>query len=131
MDDIFIVADPQQIDEIRRTLENEMNGLKIKREDEDEEKSIKYLDLRITRRETTVKHTWQYKTLGSKRMIDYYTTYDMTSKLNVYKELYQRAQAVTNQRLDQVKKEMEEIMKENHYPEEIIKNILQLRQSKK
>lgn len=60
-------------------------------------------------------------TLESKRMIDYYTTYDMASKLYEYRELYKRAQAITNHRLDQVKHELEEIMKENHYPKETVK----------
>lgn len=49
-DDIFLIANPLKIEEIKKALEKEMNGLKIKIPKENEEMSIRYLDLMLTRR---------------------------------------------------------------------------------
>lgn len=100
VDDIFMIADPFKIDKIKQSIENEMNGLCIKITEENEERSVRYLDLKQTRinnrkNHELLEHTWTYKEIAFKRMVDYYTTFEMPNKINVYRELYQRSCMVT------------------------------------
>lgn len=59
----FVTANPVKIEKIKECLEKEMNGLSIKVSKENGNKSIKYLDLELSRKivnknHASIGHTW-------------------------------------------------------------------------
>ncbi|XP_058816886.1 uncharacterized protein LOC131680184 [Topomyia yanbarensis] len=126
VDDCFLVGKENEIDAVIQEFEKDHNSIKFTVEKEENE-SIRFLDLLLTRREERIDKKWLPKqTTG--RYLDYTSESPHAHKKNTAIALFDRALKLTDARKREVSiKEASDILRNNNYPEHFIKRVLKQR----
>lgn len=96
VDDIASAMDTKIISKFEEILNSTISGLYVKREDEDENRSISYLNCEINRREdNTIGVKWIQKKYSSRQIMNFHSNQPYYMKLNVVKEYIKNAIKIT------------------------------------
>lgn len=119
VDDIGGAMDVDTIPIIENFLNNIIEDLRVVRTDEDEFKSLSYLNCKLIRREdNTISFAWWHKSYASRQLLNYHSNHPHTMKQNIIKEYIKNALSITTD--DYIYKslcEIEKVLKRSSYPE--------------
>lgn len=124
VDDIILACSPETLHIFIRKLSNLLPNMPFKITHEDDKKSLAYLNIWFTRDEFNLKHAWYHKTFASKRMIDHFSEHKWQTKISVYQDIYNQATHISNYNHLQTQYTFKHLMRINHFPNNIIKNII-------
>ncbi len=94
-------------------------GLKIEREDEDENNSISYLNCKMNRREdNTIGFVWWHKEYSSRQILNFHSNHPLFMKRNVVNECIKNALSITtDDYLFKAVSDVKKILRRSSYPE--------------
>lgn len=124
VDDLGGAMDVEIIPIIENHLNSVIKDLHVERTDEDEQKSVSYLNCKLIRREdNTVGFAWRHKYYASRQILNFHSNHPLVIKQNVIKEYIKNALEVTTD--DYVYKsvcEIEKVLKRSCYPKKFYIN---------
>lgn len=122
VDDLGGAIDADTIPIFEDLLNNAISGLSVKREDEDENKSVSYLNCKMNRREdNSIGFIWWQKSYSSRQIMNFHSNHPYYVKRNVVREYISNAiRITTDEHLSEAVCELMKTLKRSSYPENFI-----------
>lgn len=130
VDDISGAMIEKSVETLEMKLNSAIRGLKVKREVENEMRSISYLNCEINRREdNTIAMKWCQKGCSSRQILNFHSNHPYHVKMNVVREFIDRAiRVTTDDHMNETVKKLMVTMNRSSYPpnfyEKLIANSL-------
>lgn len=127
VDDICGAMKVEAAKKFEELMNNIVEGLSVKREDEDESGSVTYLNCRIIRRtDNTIGFSWWQKPYSSQQILNFHSNHPVYMKRNVVEEYISNAIKITTD--DNVFKtvmNLKKILKRSNYPQNFYLKFIQ------
>lgn len=118
VDDLGGAMDESIISVFESHLNGIVSGLRVEREDEDNERSITYLNCKLRRRtDNTIGFSWWNKPYSSRQILNFHSNHPYHTKWNVVKEYIKNALAITTDEcVSTTVSELKTILRRSSYP---------------
>lgn len=122
IDDFAVVMRKDAMNDFKETIEREVKGLPIKKDEAAKDGSITYLDVMVMRDEEGQLTTrWWQKECSSRRILDFHSNHPVRVKVNMVREYIRHALQVTSPlQYKRTTKDLRAVFRRSSYPKNFV-----------